>query len=124
MKTHWSADAPLVSDCLFCNMSRGSIPVTKLYEDDYFFVIEDIRPKAPSHLLAIPHHHIESLFETNQSHEPLLGYMLNTLKKVAIEQNLKGGFRTVINTGALSGQEIFHLHLHVLGGPNRSLAWD
>lgn len=112
------------TDCLFCKMGRGEIPVTKLYEDEHLFVIQDIHPKAPIHLLAIPHQHIDSLFQTESSDESLLGHILNTLKTIALNNGLAGGFRTVINSGALSGQEIFHLHIHLLGGPNRSLAWD
>jgi histidine triad (HIT) family protein len=110
-------------DCLFCKMARGEIPVVKLYEDEHCFVIKDIRPKAPTHLLVITHQHIDSLFHTEKMDEPLLGYLLNTLKKIAKTQGLTS-FRTVINSGALSGQEIFHLHIHLLSGPNRSLAWD
>lgn len=118
------APLPTKADCLFCKMTRGEIPVVKLYEDEHCFVIQDIRPKAPTHLLLIPHQHIENLFQTQSIDEPLLGHMLNALKTIATEQGLKEGFRTVINSGVLSGQEIFHLHIHILGGPNRSLAWD
>ncbi len=102
-------------DCLFCKLDKGEIPTEKLYEDDKIFVIKDINPKADTHLLVIPHTHIPSLFEANEEHENLLGYMLNSLKNFAKSQGLDG-YRTVINTGASGGQEIFHLHLHLLGG--------
>lgn len=120
MKAHLQTKA----DCLFCKMGRGEIPVTKLYDDEHFFVIKDIYPKAPIHLLAIPYQHTANLFETHSTDEPLLGHIFNTLKTVALNNGLEGGFRTVINSGELSGQEIFHLHIHLLGGPNRSLSWD
>ncbi len=115
---------PTKVDCLFCEMARGAIPVVKLYSDEHCFVIQDIRPKAPTHLLVIPYQHIDNLFQSQATEEPLLGHMLNTLKTIAIQQGLKEGFRTVINSGTLSGQEIFHLHMHVLGDTNRRLAWD
>lgn len=110
-------------DCLFCKMVRGEIPVTKLYEDELCFVIKDIHPRAPTHLLVIPKHHIESLLETEAKDKSLLGHMLHTLKTIAQTNGLEGGFKTVINSGALSGQEILHLHFHLLGGPTRSLSW-
>ena len=102
-------------DCLFCKMSKDEIKTEKIYEDDKIFVIKDINPKADTHLLVIPHVHIESLFEINEDHEQLMGYMLNSLKNFAKTQNLDG-FRTIINTGKSGGQEIFHIHFHLLGG--------
>lgn len=102
-------------DCLFCKIDKGEIPGEKIYEDDKIFVIKDIHPKADTHLLVIPHAHIASLFEAEEEHENLLGYMLNSLKNFAKSHGLEG-FRTVINTGAAGGQEVFHLHFHLLGG--------
>jgi histidine triad (HIT) family protein len=98
-------------------MIEGEIPTQKVYEDDQIFVIKDIHPKAKVHLLVIPKLHLDSLNEAKEEHAPLLGYMLSSLKNFAHEQGLDS-FRTVVNTGKGSGQEIFHLHLHLLGGGN------
>ncbi|HET9843149.1 MAG TPA: HIT domain-containing protein [Gammaproteobacteria bacterium] len=102
-------------DCLFCKLDKGEIPTEKLYEDDKIFVIKDIHPKADVHLLIIPHLHIESLLDVNEAHENLLGYMISSLKNFAKTQGISG-FKTLINTGKTGGQEIFHLHIHLLGG--------
>lgn len=104
-----------MADCLFCSMVSGKIPTTKLYEDDQIFVIKDIRPKAEVHLLVIPKVHIDSLLQVEEEQSDLLAYVMISLKNFAKEQGLSG-FRTVINTGAEGGQEIFHLHFHLLGG--------
>lgn len=103
-------------DCIFCKIDSGEIPSEKIYEDDKIFVIKDIRPKADTHLLVIPHQHIESLFDVQEEHEHLVGYMMTSLKNFANTHGLEGGFRTIINTGAMGGQEVPHLHFHLLGG--------
>jgi len=104
-----------MADCIFCQMVNGKIATDKIYEDEHIFVIKDIHPKAKVHLLVIPKTHIDSLAEVKEQHGPLLGYMMTSLNNFAKEQGLSG-FRTVINTGASGGQEIFHLHIHLLGG--------
>jgi histidine triad (HIT) family protein len=104
-----------MSDCLFCQMADGSMEVDKLYEDDTIFVIKDIHPKAEVHLLVIPKKHIASLWEVEDEDNDLLGYITVSLKNFAKDQNIEG-FRTIINAGAKAGQEIFHLHYHLLGG--------
>lgn len=106
-----------MADCLFCSMVSGKIPTTKLYEDDQIFVIKDIRPKAKVHLLVIPKVHIDSLLNVEEEQSALLGYIMISLKNFAKEQGLSG-FRTIVNTGSEGGQEIFHLHFHLLGGGN------
>lgn len=103
-----------MTDCLFCNMASGNVAVNKIYEDEQLFVIHDIRPKAKIHLLVIPKLHIPSLASVQEEHSDLLGYVMTSLKNFAKEQGLDS-FRTVINTGKGSGQEIFHLHFHLLG---------
>lgn len=105
-----------MSDCLFCRINAGEIPADVVYEDEQVLVFRDIQPKADVHLLMIPRVHIESLAELEPGHENLLGYMCRLLPKIAREQGLDNGFRTVINTGAGGGQEVPHLHLHLLGG--------
>jgi len=107
-----------MSDCLFCKILAGEIPSDKIYEDDKMYVFKDINPKADVHLLAIPRVHVESLNEVNDEHDEIVAHMIKQLPKLAKEQGLKDGFRTIINTGKGGGQIIFHLHLHLLGGRN------
>ena len=107
-----------MSDCIFCKIIRGEIPCRKVYEDEEFFAFHDINPAAPVHFMLIPKLHLESLAQAEQSHAILLGKMLLLAPKLAKEQGLENGFRTVINTGKGGGQEVFHLHIHILGGGN------
>lgn len=102
--------------CLFCKIVAGELPSTQVYHDDQVVVFKDIQPKAPVHLLIVPREHIMSLNELEEQHDKLLGHMLRLLPRIAIEQGLHSGFRTVINTGIGGGQVVFHLHLHLLGG--------
>lgn len=104
-----------MAQCLFCDMASGKIATNKVYEDDHIFVIHDIRPKAKVHLLVIPKLHIPSLLEVSEEHSDLMGYILTSLKNFAKELNINS-FRTIVNAGKGSGQEIFHLHFHLLGG--------
>lgn len=103
-------------DCIFCKIVRGEIPSNKVYEDDELFAFHDIHPVAPVHFMLIPKQHLPSLLEADDSHAALLGRMLMLAPKLAQEQGLDNGFRTVINTGAGGGQEVFHLHIHIIGG--------
>jgi histidine triad (HIT) family protein len=105
-----------MSDCLFCKITRGEIPSRKIYEDDEVFAFHDIHPVAPVHFMLVPKLHLNSLVEAGEAHESLLGKMLLLAPKLAKEQGLDQGFRTVINTGKGGGQEIFHLHIHIIGG--------
>lgn len=105
-----------MTDCIFCKLSNDEIPTDKLYEDDKLYVIKDIRPKAPIHLLAITHEHISSLKEVNESHKSLLGHVMVSLQQFAKQAGLTD-FRVIANSGAGAGQEIPHLHFHILGGP-------
>lgn len=109
------------SSCLFCKIVRGEIPSRKVYEDDEIFVFHDIHPWAPVHFLMIPKTHVDSLAQVQQSDAPLLGRMLALAPKLALQEGCRpypqGGHRVVINTGAEGGQEVHHLHIHVMGGP-------
>ncbi|MDH5324533.1 MAG: histidine triad nucleotide-binding protein [Gammaproteobacteria bacterium] len=105
-----------MSDCLFCNIVAGTIPSDIVFEDEQLIVFKDIYPKADVHLLVIPRIHIGSLNDLEQEHDPLVAHMLRVLPRVAREQGLESGFRTVINTGPAGGQEVYHLHFHLLGG--------
>ena len=111
-----------MADCLFCRIGRKDIPATMVYEDDQLFVIDDINPQAPMHALVIPKRHIATLNDLTAADEVLVGAMMRRAAAVAAERGYAGrGFRSVFNTNAESGQTVFHIHLHVLGG--RSLAW-
>ena len=105
-----------MTDCIFCKISRGEIPSKKIYEDEDVYVFHDIHPVAPVHFMLIPKLHVASLMEADESHAALLGKMLLLAPKLAKEQGLVNGFRTVINSGKGGGQEVFHLHIHVVGG--------
>lgn len=105
-----------MSDCLFCRIARGEIPCRKVYEDDEVLAFHDINPVAPVHFMLIPKQHLDSLMHAGEEHAALLGRMLLLAPKLAHEQGLDNGFRTVINSGAGGGQEIFHFHVHVIGG--------
>jgi histidine triad (HIT) family protein len=108
----------MADDCIFCKIVRGEIPCNKVYENEEMFAFHDIRPVAPVHFMLIPKLHLPSLMEADDRHAALLGRMLALAPKLAKEQGLDNGFRTVINTGAGGGQEVFHLHIHIIGGGN------
>lgn len=105
-----------MSDCIFCRIATGEIPSNKVYEDEDILAFRDIRPQAPVHLLIIPKRHIATLAATTPEDASLLGRMLALAPRLAAEQGADDGFRTIINTGKVGGQEVYHLHLHVLGG--------
>ena len=104
-------------NCIFCRIAAGEIPAQKVHEDDELIAFKDIRPAAPVHLLIIPRQHIAGLADTTAEHEALLGRMLTLAPRLAREQGADNGFRVVINTGPDGGQEVYHLHVHVMGGP-------
>ncbi len=105
-----------MNDCIFCKIAAGTIPSDRVYEDAQVVVFRDIYPKAPVHLLMVPREHVESLEGLTPAQDGLLAHMLRTVPDVAHQAGLAGGFRTIINTGRGGGQEVFHLHLHILGG--------
>ncbi|MES1983127.1 MAG: histidine triad nucleotide-binding protein [Pseudomonadota bacterium] len=106
----------MTDSCLFCKIVRGEIPSKKVYEDETVYAFHDIHPAAPVHFMLIPKQHVASLMEVEASHAALLGHMLVLAPRLAGEQGLTHGFRTIINTGKGGGQEVFHLHIHVIGG--------
>lgn len=111
----------VMSDCLFCNIIAGKIPSKKVYEDDRTFVFEDIRPQAPTHVLIIPKKHIVDIKEAGEADAEIIGYCHLVAAKIAKQRGIEQGYRTVYNVGPDSGQSVFHLHLHLLGG--RKLSW-
>jgi histidine triad (HIT) family protein len=111
----------MATDCLFCKIASGEIPVKRLYEDDLCLCFPDIHPQAPTHVLIIPKKHIASHAHTQAEDEKLLGHMMARVAGIAREQGLAGGYRVVMNTGRDGGQTVDHLHLHLLGG--RHMTW-
>ncbi|HSV35667.1 MAG TPA: histidine triad nucleotide-binding protein [Ramlibacter sp.] len=107
--------------CIFCKIIEGTIPSRKVYEDADMLVFHDIHPWAPVHFLMVPKAHIASLAQVGAEHEGLLGRMLALAPKLALQEGCRpypeGGHRVVINTGVEGGQEVHHLHVHVMGGP-------
>lgn len=103
--------------CIFCKIIDGSIPAKKVYEDDKILVFHDIHPKAPVHVLVVPKQHIESLAHLTSAHGDLIAYLTLKLKDIAQELKLHDGFKTTVHTGAGGGQEVMHLHYHILGQP-------
>ena len=106
----------MAKDCVFCKIRDGEIPGDKLYSDDNCFVIRDIAPRAPTHLLVIPNEHFTFLTGLDDRRHAMLGGMFETAEKVAGQEWLSGGHRLVINQGDDAGQQVPHLHLHVLAG--------
>lgn len=102
--------------CIFCKIVRGEIPAKKIYEDSTLLAFHDIRPAAPVHFLVIPKQHIVSLADTSEAHIDLLGRMLQLSPSLAQQMGADRGFKVQINTGEGGGQEVFHLHLHILAG--------
>ncbi len=109
------------SDCLFCKIASGTIPVTHLFEDEEVLAFPDIHPQAPVHILIIPKRHFASLTHTTSTDTELLGQLLSAAKEIAQQQHLDNGFRLVINTGPDGGQTVDHLHVHLLG--RRQMHW-
>lgn len=107
-------------DCLFCKISKGELPSKKVYEDDEFFAFHDINPAAPVHLLVVPKQHVTSMQTVDDTDADWLGRLMVLAARIAQDNGCRpgpeGGFRLVTNTGADGGQEIDHLHLHILGG--------
>ena len=102
-----------MTDCIFCKIINGDFNTKFVYEDENAVVFNDINPKANTHLLVVPKLHVESLNELDDIE--LLGQLMNVVKKVTKQEGIKS-YRTVINTGKEAGQEVFHLHIHILAG--------
>lgn len=105
-----------MEDCLFCKIIKGEIPSEKVYEDEEILAFRDIHPKAPVHILVIPKKHIASAKEIEIEDEALIGKIYTAIKKIAQKEGLKNGYRIVNNCGEDGGQEVMHLHFHLLGG--------
>jgi histidine triad (HIT) family protein len=108
-------------DCLFCKIAAGTIPVTRLYENDHVLAFPDISPQAPVHVLLIPKKHLSSHAHVPPEDAAVFGELLAAAGEVAKLKQLDNGYRLVINTGADGGQTVGHLHVHLLGG--RQMHW-
>jgi histidine triad (HIT) family protein len=107
----------MTSNCIFCQIIAGTAPAEILYRDDQVVAFLDTRPAAPTHILVVPIQHIVSVNELNLKDESLVGHLFTVACQVAAQAGIrKSGYRCIINTGPDSGQAVFHLHLHVLGG--------
>ncbi|HQR03971.1 MAG: histidine triad nucleotide-binding protein [Proteobacteria bacterium] len=107
-----------MDNCLFCRIVRGEIPCRKVYEDDEILAFHDIHPQRPVHFMIIPKHHIATLYDVAAVDRDVLGALLLKAGTLARQEGLGDGFRTIVNTGRIGGQEVYHLHVHILGGPD------
>lgn len=107
-------------DCIFCKIVAGELPSKKVYEDDELLAFHDIAPWAPVHFLIVTKTHVESMLQVQEAHQALLGRILLLAPRLAMDQGCNpypdGGFRIMVNTGLEGGQEVAHLHFHVMGG--------
>jgi len=113
-------DPTYQADCLFCRIAAGEIPAEVVLEDEAVIVFRDINPRAPTHVLAIPRRHLASVADLTDADGDLLATLFGAMRRVAEEAGLMG-CRIVTNVGPESGQSVFHLHFHLLGG--RAMTW-
>jgi histidine triad (HIT) family protein len=113
-------DPTYQADCLFCRIAAGDIPADVVFENETVLVFRDINPKAPVHVLAISRRHLASVADLADADGELLAALFSAMRRVAAEAGL-GSYRILSNVGADSGQSVFHLHFHLLGG--RSMSW-
>ena len=106
-----------MEDCLFCKIVKGEVPSNKVYEDEEIVAFYDIDPAAPIHILVIPKKHIASLAHLEKEDEKLVGRIYGVINQIAEEKGFKEeGYRVIVNCGENGGQEIMHLHFHILAG--------
>ena len=110
-----------MSDCLFCKIIAGTIPSTKVYEDELCYAFRDIAPQAPTHILVVPKAHIESVNGITAENSAVVAHIFQVIPAIAKAEGLDGGYRVVSNCGPNAGQTVFHLHFHILGGKALSL---
>ena len=104
-------------DCIFCRIAAGEVPGDILYQDDHLVAIRDINPQAPTHILIMPRAHVPSLSDLTAEQSPLMGSMIRVANELAKAEGVADrGYRLVINSGLEAGQEVPHLHMHLLGG--------
>ncbi|MGE5443150.1 MAG: histidine triad nucleotide-binding protein [Ignavibacteriales bacterium] len=111
-----------MDDCIFCEIVRRKARADIVYEDALSIAFRDIKPQAPVHILVIPKNHIRTVVESVEEHKPLLGHLIYVANNIAKKEGIsQRGFRLVINCGAQSGQTVWHIHIHLLGG--RRMTW-
>ena len=104
-------------ECIFCKIINGEIPSTKVYEDEFVLGFKDIHPAAPIHILVIPKRHISSLLDLKEEDKEYVWKIHEAINKIAKEQNFaESGYRVIVNCGKDAGQEVMHLHYHILAG--------
>ena len=106
-----------MDECIFCKIVAGKIPAKKIYEDDDMVAFLDIAPQAPVHFMIIPKKHVDSLAAAGPEHVEVLGKMMAKAGALAREAGSPEGFRTIVNTGKIARQDVYHLHIHIIGGP-------
>ena len=106
-------------NCVFCKIVRGEIPSRKVYEDADVLAFHDINPIAPVHFMLVPKRHVASLYDVTAEDGPVLGRIMTLAGRLAREQGAGDGFRTIVNTGRVGRQDVMHVHVHVIGGPDR-----
>ena len=103
--------------CIFCKIIEGKIPCKKIYESDTILAFHDINPRAPVHALIVPKVHVKDINSLNPEHSRFIVDVFDAIPEIAKKLNVhKSGYRIVINNGKHSGQEVFHLHFHLMGG--------
>ena len=107
-----------MTECIFCKIVAGKIPSRKVYEDDDMLAFHDINPVAPVHFMIIPKEHVDSLAQCGEDHARVLGRMMAKAGTLAREEGATDGFRTIVNTGRVGRQDVYHLHIHIIGGPD------
>ena len=105
-----------MSDCLFCKIIAGSIPSTKVYEDETILAFRDIAPQAPTHVLVVPKAHLTDTNDVTAENSAVIAHIFEVIPGIAKAEGLVNGYRVVTNCGADSGQTVPHLHFHILGG--------
>ena len=107
--------------CIFCQIVAGHLPSRKVYEDEMVYAFEDIKPQAPTHVLIVPKRHVTDLKAAQEADAEVLSHSQLVAARIARERGLENGYRTIYNVGPDSGQTVFHLHLHLLGGRKLNL---
>ena len=106
-----------MENCVFCKIIKGEIPSEKVYEDEEILAFKDIDPAAPIHILVIPKKHIENLLEVKEEDAYLIGHIYQVINKIAKDMEIEqDGFRVIVNCGKDAGQEVMHVHFHMLAG--------
>jgi len=111
-----------MTECIFCRIASGDVPTTKVFEDEDVVAFRDIRPQTPIHIQIIPKRHIETILDLKESDSSLITKMILTANQIARDSGLSTrGYRLVFNCKGDGGQEVYHIHLHLLGG--RRMGW-